>query len=107
MHDQRSRLRDGGCIGDRVIEGVDDFDYLQRLAPAAIEAAPEVETPMIDHRCGKLALLRNRMHDVSARHTVGMCRARDVVDIEAGDRRGHDAPIAVDDRMMNQREEQI
>ena len=41
------------------------------------------------------------------RHAVGARRARDVVDVEAGDRGGNDPPLAVDDRMMNQREEEI
>src|SRR5271167_2423189 len=107
MHDQRAHSGERGSIGDRIIERVDDFDRLQRLATATIEAASEVEAPMIDHGGGELALLRDWMNEVRPFHPVRMRRSRDVVDIEAGDCGGHDASVAVDHRMMNQREEEI
>ena len=71
------------------------------------KTAAEVEAPMIDHRRRKFALLGNRMHDVGALHRVSVRGARDVVDIEAGDRGGNDAPVAIEHRMMDQREEEI
>src|ERR1700722_18860267 len=107
MHDRWPRSCKRRGISDRVIEGVYDFDQLQRFATASIEAAAEVEAPVIDHGGSEVALFGNRMHDVRTLHPVGMRRSRDVMEIEAGDRRGHDASLAIDDRMMNQRNEEV
>jgi hypothetical protein len=44
------------------------------------------------------------MDDVHAAHTVSARGAGDVVEVERGDGRGDDAAVAVDDRMMDERE---
>ena len=107
VYDQRARAGDSRRLGDRVVEFRDDLHSLERLAPARIVGAAEVEAPVIDHARGEFPLLGNRMHDEHAAHVVGSRRARDIVDVEAGDRRGDGLGVAIDDRMMNQRYEEV
>ena len=107
MYNQRTPAGESRRFGYCVLEFRDDMHALERLAAARIMGAAEVEAPMIDHARGKFPLLGNRMHHEHAAHIVGARRARDIVDIEAGDRRGDALGVTIDDRMMNQRYEKI
>src|SRR5208282_343223 len=107
VHDERACAGDSRCRGYRVVEFRDDLHALERLAPARIVGPAEVETPMIDHARREFALLGYRMDDEHAAHVVGSRGARDIVNVEAGYRRGNGLGVAVYDRMMNQRYEKI
>src|ERR1700688_4123562 len=69
--------------------------------------AAEVEAPMIDHTRSEFPLFGNRMHDEDTAHVVGASRARDIVNVEAGDRRSDALGVAIDDRVMDQRYEEV
>src|SRR3977135_99524 len=99
MHHQWTRSANCRRIGERIIQRIDDLDRLERLATTSIEAASEVEAPMIDHRRRELTLFHDRMNYVRSTDSIGMRRSRDVVEIEAGDRGGYDAAVAIDHRM--------
>src|SRR5215469_8977477 len=107
MHDERPRPGDSRRLRDRVVERRDYLHALERLATSRIVLAAEVEFPMIDYAGGEFPLLGNRMHDEDGARVVGSGRARDIVDIKAGDRRRDDLGVTVEHRMMNQRYEQV
>ena len=107
MHQQRARSRSLVGGPHRVFEFADNLHQLECFAPATIEGSSELEFPVIDNPGRELPLLRHRMHDKKCPHSKCATRARQVVDIQAGDRGGDDAPVAIDHRMMNQRKKEI
>src|SRR5260370_9700393 len=107
MHYKRTRAGDFGRFDNRVIELGDDLHRLERLATARMVGPAEVEAPMIDYARRESPLFRNRMHDEHAAHLVGARRARDIVDVETGDRRSDALGVAIYHRMMNQRYEKV
>src|ERR1700731_2961125 len=107
MHYQRTRAGDFGRFDNRIVEVCDDLHLPEGFAAARIMSPAEVEAPVIDHARREFPLFRNRMHDEDTAYVVGSRRARDVMNVEAGDRRGYDLTVAIDDRMVNQRYEKV
>ena len=101
------RCRDLRRLRDCVVEFHHDLHTHERLATARVVGAAEVEAPVIDYAGREFPLLGNRMHHEHASNVVGSRRARDVVNVEAGDCRGDGLGISVDDRVVNQRYDKI
>src|SRR5579883_3221300 len=62
---------------------------------------------MLDYPRGELALLSHRMNHEKSARLVSTRRARKIVDIKARDRGGDDARIAIDHRMMQERDVEV
>lgn len=107
MDQERWHTREFVRLGNRRIEIRNDPDDLQRFASARIVEAAVIEPPVIDHRPGELALLGYRMHDEGRAHVISTSAAGEVVDVETRDRGGHRPAIAIQDRVMEKRDEEI
>src|SRR5260370_33771665 len=60
---------------------------------------------MVEHACGEIALFCHRMDHEESSHAVSVRRACNIVKVEAGDGGRDDAAVAVENRMMNERDE--
>ena len=60
---------------------------------------------MVEHASGEIALFCHRMDNEESLHPVSVRRACNIVKVEAGDGGRDDAAVAVENRMMNERDE--
>ena len=80
---------------------------LPTYAPYPFPLAGGSGEHVIDDAGREFPLLFNRMDDEYSARFIGTRRARDIVNVEAGDCRRHDRPVAINHWMMDQRDVKI
>ena len=102
MHDERARAGDSRSLGDRVVEVRRRSARARAPRAGANRARGRNRAANGRSRWPRTRAARPSDARRTRRALVSPRRSRDIVQVEAGDRRGDDAAVAVEHRMMDQ-----